>query len=780
MRTLTPCITFLLLLSIISSVSFAEELTIESSITPTFILLNENPKITISAICKLNHTVVKDANVTAYIRSPTGSSTSLKLGWLSDENMYAFTFYLPFSELGNYSVYIECEYGSYGASSENWFFVNELELSVIDVKPVYPGEEMGIIVEFKLNGELIIPNQNTFEVYMNNVKLESTKPPILNETNSWQELKVKIPPSTIPGSYDMKLIGKTKEGKVVVTYKNFIHVTNPLNIEVLRPILKCTSTLPCREEIITRISFYDNPVDNIVPADFNVLLRDGEREIKIPVENVFCNGFICNVLIEMVYIDVGTYTLEITLKYDGFTATDTGTVKNVFYFFGKVLNHDNKPVETKFRLTNREKNETILIATNKEGKYFTELSSGTYDIELSFPDVFLKLENVTLSHFDLGYTKGDTTVRYDSFSTLNMEELRPLKVVAVETTLPYKLIHVTIPYDNLGAEDKGNIRVYVCYNWNFGRRVCPQNEWVPIEFNISDAIHFDLQRLSTFLIGEVRELKFENIVIEKSIFKLNEPVTIKGIVVDGEDEPVEGATVSLSIPNFTSETQTITQADGSFIADVLAPSKEGSFNIMMIAKKGLFSPAETMKPIRVTRSKGLLLIVPETIKATVGKETQVKLIVSNTGQTDLSDIRIHISGISLDWYTLIPPRINYLKVNEEKEFNLSIRLPETEKYQKFYVCTVDVSSGTIKKTATFVLEVVQEIRENNTQTSGFGPLTAYISLLENTSSTLYPFILISFLFFVTILIIKEKRKKQRSSLQHRIRSIKEEVRKKKT
>ena len=360
----------------------------------------------------------------------------------------------------------------------------------------------------------------------------------------------------------------------------------------------------------------------------------------------------------------GNYELEIDFNYKNYSKTIKESISYVIPVSGKFLDLNNKGIKAtiKFLIDGAEKKR---ISTDSSGYYSGYIAPGTYDIEFDFPQSKLFLYGVDLKNFD-------DPVRY-YFLSMDVEGIRSAGLFVFETSLPYSSVKLEMSYDESKIINEKNLVVFKCSDWNTGKRLC-NSGWIQVPADvdtIKNLVTLETSSLSAYVVGERKSLNLQ-LTLEKEVYAPGELVKLRGVVRDEEKKLVSNALIYVSLPGVNKTTYS--DSAGIFSVEFLAPSIEGVYQILVEAKKNTYLASNATLTFRVVKRRELSLVLPDVIKIPQGDERVVDFSLINTGQVDLSNVSISISGIPEEYFE-IPEQISMIRVGEEFKVPVRFRIP---------------------------------------------------------------------------------------------------------
>jgi hypothetical protein len=450
-----------------------------------------------------------------------------------------------------------------------------------------------------------------------------------------------------------------------------------------------------------------------------------------PVNNYF------SVAVKAPNLMPGKYDAVVSLSYANYTYTATNTVYYIVPVTGRITNENGKGLTVGFRfLSNGVK--VLELYTDASGSYSGSIPPGTYDLEIAFPQSKLYLRNVEITSFE-------DPIRYYETSA-DVPGLNLAGLYVYETTLQYDAATIEMKYDESKILNEEEIKVYRCESWNTGRKSC-YGQWEEVYANIDtirNTVYANTTGLSAYAIGYVKKLSIDY-TINKEKFYLKDLVRIKGMVVDDAGSPVSNATVKLLVKG--TSYKAYTDSNGLFTFEFVGPAEEGYYTLMLTADKYPYISFETNKSIQVEKSKEVSIVFPDTVRIKQGESISQELLIVNTGQADIEQLNISLSGLPAGYF-ILPSFASNLSVGEQLKLTLQFSVPSNATPQTLSASLKITADGLVKeKVFGFTLEPVN-ITAN--QITGYTPLPEF--------SWDYVYILLFAVVSFTLAFVLKKRK----------------------
>ncbi len=815
-----------LLLIISTGLTGAELMVDDVEINPGIIWLqDEGSTLSIYTRCKSEGSSVSTANVTASIFPTDSGIPSISyLYYDATNDRYTLSgFSFPFSNAGRYKVNITCELNDETASYIGYINAWRLELDIIkedDIIDAYMGDYTTLNVGFRVDdGEskkIIPPPQGTFRVNIgDNFDKVVDQNDIKIIGNQYQSITIEIPLNAddsnyLPeGVYDLEITGEyTEYGETSFVKKkerDFIRINPALKVSLPDEEIECIAGEVCEKEMDIKLVFplgdvNDFSLDNI---ESMVVGKDAKGK-KVYINEILCDEEtnICKVSLDIPpTLDPGSYDLYITLAYPSISSYDyisktSMPLKIVLKLSGEIKDASGGIIGTRFTLENKETGEITIQDTDSNGEYALNVLPGYYDFGLRFFDSgtgrFVTADFNDVRIYPDIKTLSSNFIRYDR-DTINCEGpgIRIVKVVVLEFALPFNSARLYVPYDSSRVNgDEEDLVVYTCNRWNFKKRTCT-GKWVEVDreiHTIQDSLEFNMNSSGAFVIGEKRILRISSVDIKNEKVYMNDPVNVVGKITDSDGEAVEGIGVMVSFPKFNISKSTLSGTGGLFSIDINAPYVEGPVDMDIAILNQESTGGKIKRSIDVLRKMELAIIgIPDMVDVEINEEATIGFKLFNSGQTNLTKpINIHISGISSDWYEILPLRVNGIPVGEQRDVEMKIKI--TPKLcggacPKFSLVNVEAKSDEISKVMSFTLRISQpETPLNTTETRDEG--NKLLSIPKITGFAISPptlsfdnrYLYLTIIVVLMLLIVNKKKKKKRTirapvvSSLHRIKT----------
>ncbi len=783
-------LTFFLALTLVLNSVSAQVLEVSDiNINPSIVWLSEDPRVTISAKCIYNGSPISDADARVEIQSPTGLTIPGYLWYSGGRYSYNYDL-LGFSEIGTYTVTITCEYNGYTDTGKKTFRVREMVLNIVDEGSeisVYMGDVIEIKVDFRVDGSLVSLPKDDFRIYIGEEEIE---PISVIGTGSYQKINADLCPSgniescmnKLPeGLYDLEITAHYSSDKRVTSkVKNYVRVNSPLKIDFAQNEVECVMGRICSPEIKFDVIFPKGDVSDLTEDNVDVRILGNKVFERVYIESMGCDkqSGSCTVKVNIPSnLQPGSYDLFLSLKKkfgdSYYTREDYIPLQVVLRLSGVMEDAAGNVVGTVITLTNEKTGQAITGSTDHSGRYSLDILPGEYSMEIRFGGTIARFNNITISSEDFLLGLAGNLIRYDAghLNSGSPPGVRVIKVMAVEFALPFSSAWFYVPYDSSMVNgDENDLRVYKCDNWNFEKGFCT-GEWKEINADvhtIRNAVEFNVDSTSAFIIGEQRALYLRNVEIDKERVFIGDTVVVNGKVMDTDGNSVEGARVRLSFPEFGITSSDTSTTGGFFRVTISAPYTEGYPDLVIAAMKSSYAPCNTTMTVGVDRKKDISIFdVPEMVEVKFNEPTNINFKVFNSGQINLTQIiYLSVSGIPLDWYRLSPVQIDELDINEQKEANLSITLtPELcgDTCSQFSLVNIGAESEEVSDVVSFTLKIASPVNQTSTVSEEepggvfhLPDVTGFTLALPSVSNSYLP---LTVIIILLILIVNKKKMK---------------------
>jgi hypothetical protein len=389
----------------------------------------------------------------------------------------------------------------------------------------------------------------------------------------------------------------------------------------------------------------------------------------VNVLDISQNGAFSYVKISVPDLQPGAYKLDIRFTYSGFIKDISTTINYALPISGSIIDSENKPVYVQLRF--KSNTTDVTYATDGSGSYTGYLLPGIYEVEMTFPNAKLVLDEVMISQFS-------DPIKFDHPSaSISIPGIGVGTIFVYEVQLTYSSAYLEMKYDDTKITDESRVSIYKCENWNFGRRTCNSN-WNNVQANIDtirNTVKINTTQLSAFVIGYKKNL-YLSFSSDKDEYYLKDVIKLTGTIEDEEKNPITDAQINVNIPNTGIAASAKSDNSGVFVLEFQGPEQEGDFSIFVKADKPPFASVNETKKIKLSRSKQLLILLSESMKVSQGTNGSIPIDIINKGQTDFSGLKLSLTGVPEEYGTLSKTEISELKVGSEEKVFIDFVIPK--------------------------------------------------------------------------------------------------------
>lgn len=613
-----------------------------------------------------------------------------------------------------------------------------------DVSPstIYKGDLVEVNIQAYKN-DMDISKDLSLKVYLNNSEVSGIYP-----YNPSKGRVIYLNTSTLSGSYLLSVI--IAYDRINKTISIPFIVNDPINFKI-----NSISTAQLSSNSTFRLTITALERGNPIQLD--------ENSISVKIDNTNCklisitpsgNSYILTLTAPNLQPDI--YTLTATLNYGTYTYYDTLTVYYPINIKGEFIDQNGKSISTK--ITFYSNNQKILeIYTDSSGKYSGKISPGTYDIKFEFPQATLILEDVDIDSFE-------DPLNYLYIPSTDIEGFNIVGLYVFETDLSYTHISLKLKYDEKNVLDESLIKVYKCEKWNSGKQICV-DKWKEIDFVLDDVrnlVEISSNSLSAYALITLRTLNVD-FELNKDVYHLKDLIEIRGIVKDEHNNQIGNVNVSVFSGTKIYST-TLTDINGLFTLEFLAPQKEGIYSYILKARKDPFISFNKTFQIKVEKSKDVSIVFPGTIRISQGKNLSQEVKIVNIGQADLEDLEISLDGIPSEYYLKLP-KIEHLESGSEKSIYINFVIPPNATPTTL-AATLKVLSQNFTKKKTFGLTILEKNETKESKPTGY-----FIKINFKSISNEEIYLLIIAVVSFSISIILKRRKKRGKKINDSLRYL---------
>jgi hypothetical protein len=748
----------ILLLIVIQKIAFATPVIENVSVNPQSLWIGESPIISLNCYDNENKTIT---NVYANTLGPRIILPSLNF----TGNYGSFTGdYEPIKtyldRTGSYNATIICNNNDGNSTnSSTTFTVSKLTgyISSIQPKPGYIGYEIEIDF-FVKKDETPLTSGVIFSITLNNQAKQLKIPPAYDMSKGWM---LKIDSPSAEGIYNVKVYASYDRANV--SNSSSIEIRKKIEFEI---VSLSKNWVEGNENITVTLNAKDS--ENIIDINKNNL------NVQIVATNLNIlsidrNGNFYDVEITTPSISAGRYELKAILSYEGSSYADTKPIDYIVTVKGKIVDSNNKGISTEIRFLSNNV-EKLKLATDSAGYYSGSLPPDTYDIQVTFPQSTLYLKGVSISNFN-------DPVKYFYSTDPVVLGIRNAGLFGYEVALIYHEVNIEMNYDERNVIDETNLVVFKCSNWNSGRKVC-NDKWVEIGGDIDtvrNLVKINLNSFSAFVIGERKTISV-NFNLDSQKYYTGSTIKVRGLVKDLDGDTVANATIKAYVKNTQINVETFSDNNGVFSFELKAPEEEGNYNLALNAEKSPYISFNDSKSFDVVKNRAITIVVPDTIKLKQGQNFTQEISIVNTGQADLSNLNISLTGIPSNYYNMTD-FIEKLKENEESKTYIYFSIPEDAE-KKTYSASLVAFNDEIRQEKIFGFTIVGK-NESVVEVAS-GPSGRFI-LPSLDSNMTYIIIFAIFCFSMAIILKRIKVKKsKRNEIKDFLFDVKSYLRKRKS
>jgi len=635
----------------------------------------------------------------AYIERTSWSKTLTRF----NDTFFECTYTPPL--LGTYQVF--CSDGAVNSSKVS-FKVIDLDVTITDYpSKVYLDKEMVLhakLVE-KGDSERIITSGVNFEVYLNSKKIPIDVDFTYPLGGEWTITTQKVSSDLKLGSYPLTL-------KAIYKGKTFsdseqVEVKGALEFELIN--IDKTWVKPNDNITFTFKALYEGNTFEFREEYLRIWIDSDE----VSISDIYQSGDYSYVKISVPSLNPGKYDLKIRLSYMGFTEEIKRDIYYVIKVSGDIKDSNDNPIHVQLKFVNDEVQETFI--TNSKGSYSGYLPPGVYTLELDFPNSKLILYKLNIDEFD-------DPIRFNYLTEgVNIPGIGIGGVFIYEIDMTYSDVYLQMEYDDSKILDETEIVVYRCEIWNFGRKIC-NSEWkkaIADIDSVKNIVEINTTELSAYVIGYKKNFNLD-FGTNKDEYYINDIIRVMGIIEDDDKKAVPDAKITVSIPNAQISASTNSDNSGVFSLEFQGPDREGNYDIIVKAEKSPFMSMELSKSIRVYKSSHVSILISESMKIKKGEEESLPVDIVNSGQTDLYDLKLDLTEIPKEYYTLSKSEISSLRKGEEERVFINFRIPDDASITSYtgYFTVTDDGNSTQQH---FILTILEweENETNETSSEGF-------------------------------------------------------------
>lgn len=427
----------------------------------------------------------------------------------------------------------------------------------------------------------------------------------------------------------------------------------------------------------------------------------------------------------------GTRTLTITFSYNNTPYQYSTNLVYVLPVSGNIFSGSDKTGAVAMAFTSSSAVKTI--TTDSGGAYSSYLPPATYDININDGKTVLDIYGANINDFD-------DSIKYQPLTSATVKGIQGAGIYFLGVAFGYSSARLKIPYDQSRISDESKINAYVCKNWNSGKKECI-SDWVEAGSKIdtvrkSAAIDTSVLN-AAYIIGSLDNAGSEASA-DKTAYSISDKITITGIAMDGAKNIIPGATITASIRRTQISATATSNGQGVFSLDLQNPAAEGAYTIAVDVSKPPYAGLRNEINITVAKSKDISIIVPDTIRLSPKESSGAQLRIINTGEADLSGLKISIKGIPSNYYRILPSDgIDSIKSGGEKSVTLHFDIPD-DAAKATFGASIEISKGDFVRKQDFALTILLPTNTSIT-VSPMLEVSAKPSAINETSAQAFSF-----------------------------------------
>ncbi|GEM_PF-4236134 len=435
-------------------------------------------------------------------------------------------------------------------------------------------------------------------------------------------------------------------------------------------------------------------------------------------------------------VDVGEQEIEIV---------DELKIERDVEFSGSVLNVRNNNVDAEFEV---EDGNRIRRFSTDDGFFEQYIESGEVDsMKIDFPEASLRLANMQVDKDDAGDISYEY---YDDVEETSIDlddefiDFRPVNLAAFISNYHFEQgrdTWVEMEFDTSDIRPQ-DIVVYECNEWTFRAEKC-SGEWVELDDNDvgltsgatwtadfpinpleSDRFSHEEGVLSNaYLVGVPEGIDAgltleDNLDISSSSFEAGEDLTVSGTVIDdSRGEPINGAETVLELVGEDNEYsfESSTDSEGEFTFDENIDAAD-NYDVRLTAEREPYESFEEEQDsaIEVFYDVGLSVQSGDDTELTMGEDSVIDYSIENTGQKQIENLEIDVSGLDSDEYS-IESEPNSLDSGESADIVLTYSVPDDLESPPSIEVTVtgEADGESVENSATVHTQVDRVVEETD-------------------------------------------------------------------
>lgn len=607
---------------------------------------------------------------------------------------------------GNFSALFHCtnslgQQTTYASS----FTLSNLTLSIASVSPstIYVGNQIEFDVLVKRNGTELTSGVS-FSVLVDGSSVSPVVTPPYDPSKGWV---VYMPAQTASGSYAYRIVASYDDTSV--NQSSTVQVSNSIQFNITGI---SSAVLKYNETVSMDVTALDRGV-KIPLNSTNFAVKVGS--VLAPPSSISSVGDHFSVSVFAPDMSPDTYALVATLTHGSLTYTATQSVSYNVPIEGRITDYAGKGISTEinFRQNDVQK---LKVNTDASGSYSSGLVPGDYEVEIKFPEATVLFDEIDID------TDYDDEINYYSIDSKKVDGLEVAAVHVFEISLGGGTAEMTLRYDEGEVADEGELKVYRCGSWNKVKNTC-MSQWKEVSAfidTVANEVEIDDSTTSAYAVGILNRLSM-NVRLDDQDYPVGSKVKVSGVVVDKDGNTVGDGTVTVAVKGTGVSASTKVDPTGVFSMEFAAPGSEGNFTVVITASKDPFEPFSREARLEVVRNRVFTTVFPDTVKIEAGSEVSQNLRVVNTGQTDLSGLKISMSGIPGDYFVL--PDVGGLRVGEERNIPITFSVPAGTEPGTHSV-TMKIENAQVSREKVFGFTVAQP--RDRTETDANTPITGLL------------------------------------------------------
>ena len=676
------------------------------------------------------------------------------------------------TEPGNYYVNLFCENNLSESSNTTLnFMVSVLNgyVTEIDPQPSYTGDVINIYFMVKKDNTPLTSDVD-FNVYLDGKTYPFT---VFNYhvVKGWN-ININAPEE---GEHELKLVA-SYDGESLSNLTQIV-TKRAIDFDILKmdktslsggePLTLTLRVLEKDSPVILKEEYLDFEVNGIsAPIDYISTRGNGEYDVRIITPE----------------LSPGSYTLRVTMKYKDQIHIREKEIIYVIPVSG-VFSQEGKGLPITLSFKSKETEQIWRFKTNGLGEYQGSIKPGMYDIELL--DTRTKSK---ITFYDVLVEEFNDPVKYYAFGPVDIEGIDVAAVYVFENDMNFQGAQIELKYDDSKINDENEIEVFACENWNTGKKQC-NSGWGDEEYALDtmrNYVRINTDYPKTYAIGTRKKL-IVKFTLDREVYYSGYEIIIDGTVYDNTGRTVPDVKLNVFIEGSEVSEQITTNSNGVFSLTLTAPSEEGRYHLVIEAVKNPYAKGTTKKDIEVRKKRELNIIPIDSIQLQRNDSYTVNISIRNSGQTEMKDIELSVSGLPEEFYGLKTSFIDSLMPGQTVTIPLIITIPSDAK-KTSYIVTIKVKSGSSEYENSFALSVVEgigitpeeESPKTKTQVTHSPDLFtgfAFVDLSPLWESLTYIAVFVS-LSLPLVLLMKKRKKRQkvhRKWVRHVLKGLEHEI-----